>query len=325
MKVLKHAGATDASGTGTTKVVSSGPELTWVSPAQGEVFKISQEAELPEVIFEVQTSHASDCHWSWCIEWEARSSGLRERARKGAMLRKFCETGTVKTSSNKWTLDFAGKVLGGKLTVTVKAGKQTLVRTVTIEGQNPTLEQVSTYMGGLEGLESFDKLLAQETQSKHFIELDGHPVVSFDQGYGITQMTNPAPSYEQVWDWKANILGGATVYREKMADARRHLGKGDRAYTDEQLLRETFSRYNGGFYHEWDAGAETWVRRKNLLCDTVAGNIGWDTGKQKNEGKTESELRERDKETYQKGREGQTEEHVWSYTGVCYADHVLGE
>jgi len=42
-------------------------------------------------------------------------------------------------------------------------------------------------------------------------------------------------------------------------------------------------------------------------------------------GKTESELRERDKETYQKGREGQTEEHVWSYTGVCYADHVLGE
>ena len=42
-------------------------------------------------------------------------------------------------------------------------------------------------------------------------------------------------------------------------------------------------------------------------------------------GKTESELHERDKGTYQKGREGQTEEHVWSYTGVCYADHVLGE
>lgn len=41
-----------------------------------------------------------------------------------------------------------------------------------------------------------------------------------------------------------------------------------------------------------------------------------------NQGKTEAELRERDKDTYGKGK---SDEHPWNYSGVCYADHVLGQ
>jgi len=33
-------------------------------------------------------------------------------------------------------------------------------------------------------------------------------------------MTNPAPGYEQVWNWKANIFGGTVLYKEKVAAAK---------------------------------------------------------------------------------------------------------
>lgn len=68
-----------------------------------------------------------------------------------------------------------------------------------------------------------------------------------------------------------------------------------------------------------------WIRKKNILCDSQTGNIGWDTNKDSNKDKTESQLHERDKDTYKKGKEGQSDKHVWMYSGVCYADHVLGE
>lgn len=36
-------------------------------------------------------------------------------------------------------------------------------------------------------------------------------------------------------------------------------------------------------------------------------------------------LHERDKEEYKKMKAGQTAEHPWTYTGVCYADHVVSD
>ncbi|MNN20089.1 hypothetical protein D3C81_1333500 [compost metagenome] len=84
-----------------------------------------------------------------------------------------------------------------------------------------------------------------------------------------------------------------------------------------------FSRWNGGSYHQWDSVAEVWVRKKSILCDSDTGNIGWSMDKEKNKGKTESELRERDKDKYRDGGKGQTKDHPWQYSGVCYADHVL--
>jgi hypothetical protein len=37
---------------------------------------------------------------------------------------------------------------------------------------------------------------------------------------------------------------------------------------------------------------------------------------------TQLELHERDKEKYKEGKKGQNDKNKWSYTGVCYADHV---
>lgn len=325
MQQVKHAGHTNSADSTVVKVVSVESSLTWVSPAENAVFKITQDAELPEIVFEFRTQVAGDYKWTWTIEWEAKVSGLRERARKGNVLQTFKESGSFVSNARSWTVGFSEKVLGGTLTVEVSVGAKTLKRAIVIKGQNPTVQSVATYIATLDDMTGFEKLLEQETNSKHFINFDGEPIVAFDKGFGITQMTNPVPSYEQVWNWKANILAGSSIYKDKVRIAKKYLGQAGRTYTDDQLRHEVFSRWNGGSYHEWDRVSTSWVRKKNLLCDANTGNIGWSMDNEMNKDKTEAQLRERDKDTYSKGSKGQSDDHPWQYQGVCYADHVLGK
>lgn len=325
MQQVKHAGNTNSTDSTVIKVASSDTTLTWISPAENAVFKITQEAQLPDIVFELRTQAVGDYKWSWTIEWEAKASGLTERARKGVVLQTFKESGSFVSGSKKWVADFSGKVLGGTLTVQVTVVGKTLKRTVLIKGLNPSAESVATYVGALKDMTGFEKLLEQETNCKHFIDLDGEPIVAFDKGFGITQMTNPAPTYEQAWSWKANILAGSSIYKDKVRIAKKYLGQSNRTYTDDQLRHEIFSRWNGGSYHQWGTASNVWIRKKNILCDSNTGNIGWSTDQEKNKNKTEAELHKRDKDTYSKGSKGQSDDHPWEYRGVCYADHVLGE
>jgi hypothetical protein len=325
MQHVKHAGSTNDAGTTVTKVVTAQRTLSWIAPAENSVFNINQEGELPLVFFEFQTQVSGEYKWSWRITWDAKVSGLRERVRTGTTLKTFEESGSFVSSETRWQVNFSDKVLGGTLTVSVTVNGKTLTRSVVIKGQNPDAQSVSDYVASLEDMAGFEKLLEQETNSRHFINLDGEPIVAFDSGYGITQMTNPAPSYEQAWNWKANILAGSSIYQEKVRLAKRFLGQQGRVYSDDQLQHEVFSRWNGGSYHQWDSALGEWVRKKNILCDSNTGNIGWSTDKEKNKDKTEAQLRERDKDTYSKGSKGQSDDHPWDYKGVCYADHVLGQ
>ena len=325
MHKVNHAGCTNDGESTVIKIVSADSSMTWISPDDNAIFKITQDAALPDIVFEFRTQVAGDYKWSWAIQWDAKTSGLKERARKGVVLRSFTKSGEFSSSKKKWAVDFSGKVLGGALTVKVSVGGKTLKRTILINGSNPDEEGVAAYVAALKDMTGFEKLLKQETDSKHFIEFDGQPIVAFDKGFGITQMTNPVPTYEQAWSWKANILAGSSIYKDKVRIAKKYLGQSDRTYTDDQLRHEIFSRWNGGSYHQWDAASSVWIRKKNILCDSNTGNIGWSTDQERNKNKTEAELHKRDKDTYSKGSKGQSVDHPWEYRGVCYADHVLGE
>lgn len=325
MQQVKQVGSTNSADSTLVKLLSTEVALTWMSPVENAVFNITQDAALPTIAFEFKSETRGECKWSWVIEWEAKASGLKERERKGSTLRTFKETGSFSTLNKRWEANFDEKVLGGKLTVTVIVGQQTLVRTVVIKGLNPTKESVATYVATLDDMTGFEELLEQETGCKHFINVDSDPIVAFDQGYGITQTTNPAPSYEQVWNWKANILAGSSIYKDKVRAAKKYLSQAERTYTEDQLKHEVFSRWNGGSYHEWDSTSNAWIKKSNLMCDSETGNIGWLMTDEKNKDKTESELHKRDKDTYKKGKKGQSADHAWVYTGVCYADHVLGQ
>jgi len=303
------------------KVVVEEDEGKWVSPEKGAVFKIDKSAAMPLAIFEVATSETGPYKWKWTITWDAKVSGLKESAKRGTVVRTFSEAGQFESNDKSWKLDLA-KVLGGRLRVTVTAGRDTFKRYIDIQGTNPTAAEVAAFVRTLENTEGLDKLLEQETRCKHFIDADGQPIVAFDKGFGMAQLTNPPPSYDQVWNWKENIKAGAKLYQEKQKAARSYLGQKGRTYTADQLKLETWSRWNGGVYHVWDEKNNAWVRNQNILCDTQTGNIGWDLTDAENSGKDENELRERDKSTYGNPKKDKKEGNKWRYSGICYADHV---
>lgn len=320
-----NAGVTNNTAGSVVRIISASSSTSWVKPSDNVIFTINTDATLPEMIFEFMTDEPGPYRWSWAITWDAKASGLREGARRGRVLRSFSKNGSFSSEQKVWCTEFNGEVIGGKLTVEVKVGNKIIKRTVSIKGQNPESADVTAFVNDQDGLSGFDKLLEQETASKHFIDFDSEPITSFDQGYGITQMTNPAPTYTQAWSWKENILGGATLYRQKRQEAINYLSSHNRTYTEEQLEHETFSRWNGGSYYVWDTAQQQWIRRSNILCDTQTGNIGWDMNNPENANRTEDELHGRDNEQYPSGGAGQNSEHPWRYTGICYADHILNE
>ncbi|WP_322044114.1 hypothetical protein [Paraburkholderia sp. J67] len=77
-------------------------------------------------------------------------------------------------------------------------------------------------------------------------------------------MTNPAPGYEQIWNWKENVKVGVKLFQEKQSEAKDSFGH--HPYTDDQLMRETFTIWNGGTYYHWNSETQQF-ERKNVLCD----------------------------------------------------------
>jgi hypothetical protein len=196
---------------------------------------------------------------------------------------------------------------------------------VVVLGKQPSPEKIKAYLEARDAT-ALEKLVAQESRFKHFIELDSEPVIAGDKGYGLTQLTRPVPTFSQIWSWKENLDAGIALLAVKKKEAKRHLDShGASSYTQDMLDLETISRWNGGSYHEWNSAEKKWQRKNNIMCDKATGNIGWDTSISANTGKTEAELHERDEKEYKKMKAGQTAEHPWTYTGVCYADHVVGD
>ena len=75
----------------------------------------------------------------------------------------------------------------------------------------------------------------------------------------MCQLTNPTPSFEQVWNWKRNVDGGLALFARKRTStsAITYLSESGRNYSPERLQRESVCRWNGGRYHEWDADKST--------------------------------------------------------------------
>ncbi len=108
----------------------------------------------------------------------------------------------------------------------------------------------------------------------------------------MTQLTNPVPTYQQIWSWKRNLEGGLALFAVKRNEAIRALSQSGRSYTARQLTLESVARWNGGAYHRWDG--RNWVRNPDMLCASGTGNIGWDMTDTANQGQTLQQLQARD-------------------------------
>ncbi len=275
--------------------------LTFTSPKAAAKFTITSGAAWPSIAF--ATSGTGPHGWKWEIAWD-----------------KFKASGAASTTGNTWDAKSVVTDLGGTLTVTATAGKESATVKVEVVGTNPSGAEVTAYLATKPDSGGFDKILEKESKYKQFRDT-GLPVKSFDGGYGMCQLTNPAPTAPQVWNWKKNIDGGLVLFAEKVRLAKNHLSQAGRTYTADQLKYEAVCRWNGGSYHEWDDKAKAWVRKTAILCDsTQGGNFGWDMTDAENKGKTEADLRARDKGSYSKPP---AKGAHWQYSGVCYADSLL--
>jgi hypothetical protein len=214
----------------------------------------------------------------------------------------------------------AGEVLrdpGGTLTVTAAAAGQNARLTAQITGTNPAAGEVAAYLATKPDAGGFGAILNHETRYRHFRET-GLPIRSFDGGYGMAQLANPAPTYKQCWNWQLNVDAGLALFAQKVAAARRYLGGSGRTFTAQQLNYEAVARWNGGAYHYWNGTA--WERNGDMLCDPATGNIGWDMTDPANAGQTVAQLHRRDAADYR--RPPGNDAH-WRYSGICHADAVL--
>jgi len=275
--------------------------VKFTNPNPDAVFVITADAEWPSILFQTDGSGAHV--WNWDVVWGT-----------------FKQSGAVNTSSNQWDARSVVANSGGTLTVRANANNQVAITVVRIKGTNPTAGQVTQFLAAQPGSAGFDKIISHESQFRHFT-LSGEPIKSFDNGYGMCQLTNPTPTFDKVWNWKLNVQGGLSLFAGKRAQAISYLSQNGRGYTDEQLKYEAVCRWNGGYYHDWDEASKKWVRRTDVLCDSTTGNIGWDMSDSTNQGKTEATLHKRDSSGYGKGKPGPADH--WGYFGACYADKVL--
>lgn len=274
--------------------------MKFTQPASNSIGLITAEPVWPSLVF---TTDAPGIHtWRWKMEWGV-----------------YTRSGVASTTGPRWDARESIEGLGGALTVRATCGTANAQVVVQVRGTNPALTDITRYIATQADSAGFERIVQHESRGRHF-NAQQVPIRSFDNGYGLCQLTNPLPSFEQVWHWQRNIDAGLVLFRQKRTAAIRHLSQGGRSYTTEQLRYETVARWNGGRYHDWDATGGGWVRRPNILCDDATGNIGWDMTNENNEGQTQAALRRRDRASYARGRR---EGDAWEYSGVCYADRLL--
>jgi hypothetical protein len=289
----------------------------WISPDSCKTFYIDEDAKFPSIIYEIKTDEEGPFEWSWEIKWPVLACPQKQNKTrfKPKTEKTFSESESFKSDLKKWTAELNKKTIGGDLTIKVKVGAKTFVRKTLISGKEPGEKKIN------DELDTFSekypneivlakKIFKQESKFKNFYS-DERPLVSFDNGYGLGQATTPAPSYEQVWDWKKHVKYIVTqVIKEKRAAAKKYLDTHG-SYNDEQLNLETLVYYNGANFHYyvWDSSAKKWIENSDVLCDPDQSNTGWNMSLVENKGKSLKDL-----------RDGKGTKPV--YTGRCYAEHI---
>ncbi|MDA3797845.1 MAG: hypothetical protein PF692_02065 [Kiritimatiellae bacterium] len=94
--------------------------------------------------------------------------------------------------------------IGGDITVTLKADAIECPFTFRIRGLNPPTNVVYTYVGTSPWY--LIPQVKQESVSRQFT--GGLPLHSLDNGWGLFQLTDPEPTVDQLWNWKANVDEG---------------------------------------------------------------------------------------------------------------------
>ncbi len=268
-------------------------------PPAGGTITISHEPRWPRL--KLKTTMPGAHAWHWMVSWRGQSASG--------------DKGSANSAVEFSDAEIANK--GGDFEIDLQKPGSNDRFCIRIVGENPTKDEIRSFISTLRDASGFDLVLDRESGMRHFGS-DGEPIVSSDNGYGIAQLTDPTPTYAEMWNWQLNIDVGVALFQEKATEAARWLAQDGRTHSADELKRETLSRWNGGSYYAWNG--DHW-ERQGVLCDKLTSNIGWNMSLPENAGHSEAELHARDFRQY--GQVVPPRTASWRHWGVCYAEGLL--
>ena len=199
------------------------PTVTLTLNPAGPKYVIDEQCNMPSItaiakLENVPPDSRAPVQYQWSVTVEFRGGAACphsvSRATNHAPI-------TELNGTTQYRIPFT-QVRGGDLTVklSVVYGNITLHAEIkgTITGTNPALSSLQNDAPKKAG---FRKLMRLESALRQFYS-NGCPLFSQDNlgGVGICQLTNPAPSDDEVWSWKANLAGGVSLWNQKERVAR---------------------------------------------------------------------------------------------------------
>ena len=208
------------------------PELELEIATDTETFDAVIESdapdEMPEMTFEVDsTIPAGPVMYEWALTIRYDEGNYGDFA-EGEI--RIPETGFVEIQGDtSWTPDFEDEVMGGTIEVEVRASLGNLEADTSkngfqVKGENPEDGELVTETPGT-GTDPEERrrgrlaMVWKESSGRQFDAFDqtpSFPLIGDDDpddpdstyGWGLTQLTLPEPTRQQVWDWVKNLEEG---------------------------------------------------------------------------------------------------------------------
>jgi len=246
-------------------VVADGTLHIFAIPDQ-VIARITAEPKLPKIPINLRVSPgfslSGEIQYSAVIEYKEHG---RNDASHGA---------SGRSGSLGFTVDFGDIIQGGTFTLEMvvplrrdsdgATGNLRVTGTSSVRGDNPTKADVRSRLGEL----PLQVTAYRESRLRQF-DASGLPLFGPPNGFGVMQLDTPPATARQLWDWRQNVDAGVALFRQKANEARTYPGRVRNNYPDatdftpEQLKLETYQRYNGGGYWQWDDANKRWVVKPN--------------------------------------------------------------
>jgi glycosyltransferase involved in cell wall biosynthesis len=203
------------------------------SPAPNTTFAITDAPAMPQIVARARvTGITPDPTPTTQFKWTVQ---IRYNART-------CSHGPQRSINPP---DIVQTVMGGQFTPTfptIRGGALTLIVSATVNGKTLTASTSGLVIQGTNPLrtairaalpnDTLGRIACQESGMRQFVTgVDGGvgrcPTWSADNlgGVGIMQITVPAPTDDQVWNWRSNLAAGIQELNQKVTTARQYPGQ----------------------------------------------------------------------------------------------------
>jgi hypothetical protein len=167
-----------------------------------DVVYITAEAQMP-VLVAMSCSNGST-KFQWTLQISPKAGGDSP----------ICSVKVFKGSGDQWNISqtMGNYVQGGDVTLSWTDNQQITgsLKFKILGTNNATIVNIQAQISKLTTLWYAPYIPGAESNYKQFAQ-DGYPLRSYDNGYGLFQLTNsPTPSCIQLWSWVENTKGGVS-------------------------------------------------------------------------------------------------------------------